>query len=376
MNLYAKSNGIWVVDFTDENGNRCRKSTGTRDKAEAKRRAPAILRGEEVKPEVVAAKPAAAPLGSTMKGLFRRCMNHPEVWRNAKSQATLRSNERIINAIPVTRRDGTSVEFGDLLLTEVDKRILEEVKEYLLAKNYRSTTVKRKMVMIGRALSEAVDRWDILEHKPRAKPVKITVEARKRVLSEKEEAAVFAALEARQIKQPTGDWLRMTYLFRFLLDTGCRKGEAEKLRLHWIVKDGDRHYLELPGWATKSGKGRSVPLSSRIIAMLPYLSANGVKTADDDTDPGLMLFPFKGNFIWYRWQSIVADVRRQKGLDLSDCVIHSLRHTTVTRLLKGGMDIDRVADWVGHSDPQVTRGHYRHADRTWLDAGLEVLEAG
>ena len=376
MNLYQKPSGLWAVDFKDADGKRQRLSTGTRDKVEALARAARLLQGQTVSHTVSPSAPdaPATPQTVTMEGLFQMCRKHHEVWRNVRAEETLVSNLKIVSGIPVTAKDGTGYTLGQMPLDLVTRAVLEQVKSHLYAQDYAPASVQRKMTTIGRALNEATTRFDLLEHQPKAKPVKVSDNARKRVLSDREEAAIWKALADREVAQPKMDWKRVGFAYRFLLDTGCRKGELEQIKDSWITQENDgRWFLDIPASATKTGKPRSVPLTARVAEMLPYLRVHGKRDALGDQ--GLFLFPYRDGFLWQRWQSITKDVKKCAGIDLSDFVLHSFRHTTVTRLLEAGIAIDRVADWVGHSDVSITHKTYRHSNKSWLVGGAEALES-
>jgi integrase len=312
----------------------------------------------------------STPLGVTVCALFRRVENAREGWALSKSQATIRSNLKIMRELEIDLPDGRRVPFRDILATEVTKGVLRGLVHELEARGYAPATVKRKLDMVSKALSLAAE-WDIIPGRPTMPKLGGAKNTRTRVVSEREEDAIFEAIAARHAANPSADWVRFGYLIAFLLDTGCRKGEAENLRREWITEVNDRHRLTIPGWATKNGKPRTIPLTPRIVDALPYLTANGVE-AVDPAPRGLLLFPYRGGFIWYRWQGVVADLKA-RGLDLSDVVVHSFRHTTLTRLSERGLPIEKLADWAGHGDIKVTWGTYRHAEASSLDVGADLL---
>lgn len=347
MRLFQKPSGVWAVDYVcPETNKRARVSTGQTDKAEARKRVAAILAGERPAEDNTAPPPpsSSTPVGVTMDALFRRVENAREGWAHSKSQATIRSNLKIMRGMEIDLPDGRRVPFRDVQVTEVSKGVLRGFVQELEARRYAPATVKRKLDMVSKALTLA-EEWDIISARPKMPRMETPSNARTRVVSEREETAVFEAIAARHATQPTADWVRFGYLVAFLLDSACRKGEAEALREEWITQVGDRHRLTIPGWATKNGKPRTIPLTPRVVEALPYLIEHGVD-ARPPQPRGRLLFPYRGGFIWYRWQIIVGDLKAL-GFDLSDVVIHSFRHTTLTRLSERGMGIEKVADWAG-----------------------------
>ena len=61
------------------------------------------------------------------------------------------------------------------------------------------------------------------------------------------------------------------------------------------------------------------------------------------------------------------------GIDISDVTLHTLRHTALTRLARGGMDLRRLQLWAGHSDPKITAERYVHTRADDLVGGLDIL---
>lgn len=374
MNLYQKPSGIWAVDYVDEQGVRRRVSTGTRDKGEARRKVAIIMGGE--RPAENASVPVRQPttssaIGLDLGGLLHRCETSPDGWREARAQATIRSNVKIIRGLEV-EHNGRRVRAEDIAVTQITKVTLTALKDALQDKGYAPASVKRKLDMVGRALVLAED-WGIIDAKPSLPKVKQPDNARQRVLTLQEEAAAFRAIDRRIVEQPTMDWQRLKVLFRFLLDTGCRKSEAENVRLDWISRSPNGIYrLTIPKWVSKSGKSREITLTDAVIEALPFLEANGVRARPNEV-PGLKLFPYKHGFVLYRWKQIVEDVKGGDGLDLSDVVLHTFRHTNITRLLEMKWPIERVARWAGHSDISITNAIYTHLRADEMDAGADLL---
>jgi hypothetical protein len=67
------------------------------------------------------------------------------------------------------------------------------------------------------------------------------------------------------------------------------------------------------------------------------------------------------------------DVERETGMDLTGVSIHTIRHTVLTRLARGGMGLAQLQMWAGHSDPKITAERYLHLMPNDLVAGLSIL---
>lgn len=87
----------------------------------------------------------------------------------------------------------------------------------------------------------------------------------------------------------------------------------------------------------------------------------------------LVFFPMTQGTAWYLFDQAKADVLAKHGVDLSDVTLHTLRHTCLTRLAKGGLDLIRLQKWAGHSDPKITTERYAHIMPSNLMEGLLML---
>jgi hypothetical protein len=65
-------------------------------------------------------------------------------------------------------------------------------------------------------------------------------------------------------------------------------------------------------------------------------------------------------------------IRARDAVGAPDVRLHDLRHFNVTQLIRTGMDIRTVADFLGHSDPSLTLRVYSHAieERNWAAATI------
>lgn len=358
MRLYQKPSGIWAVDYVDpQTRERRRVSTGRRDKVDARRVAKDIVAGR-VEPEGSPAPAAKVTGKSTMDDLWTRCENtiwHP---REIRSLATLASNLKILRSVDIETPQGRR-RFADLDPVDIRFSHLEALSQALFARGYASGTVKRKMDMVGKSLSQAA-KWEIIPARP-PMPTVTPGGPRERVLTEAEEKAIFKAVAARQDLEPNRDWRRYAYLLRFLMDTACRLGEALACTEAWFEETERGWVLNIPASVTKNGKGRLIPLTSAVIESLPYLRTVAVRGR---------LFPMSAGTAQYMWRNITKDLE-ELGFDLSDAVLHTFRHTKLTRLAKmPGFGIQRVSKWAGHSDIKITAKVYAKLDVDDLWAGV------
>jgi integrase len=371
----TKPNGILYLDVQIDDGagglKRQRVSCDTRDLKEAeKQRREWIVgihpkhpsRGAVVAPKGRAADADTATsrnvrqTGMTMEKLFDRCHRDPEVWGKAKAKATIRSNIRLLNE-----------RIGDVLVAEMTRNRLKALVEEMTADGYAPASIKRKLDMVSKALRMATEEYEDDNGQPllSAKPTmpKLVIENLKdRILKPEEELLVFAALDARVVAQPARQWRRFAMFVRVLLDTGFRRGEGLLLGPDSVevltVGERKHPFLSLPRYQTKNGKPRMVPCSAAIIELLPELNAQAVDGK---------WFPLAGT-AFYMWQGIRDDVKAMGG-NIDDVGLHTLRHTCITRLAQGGMELQRLSLWAGHSDVSITAKRYSHINAADLLRG-------
>jgi integrase len=238
------------------------------------------------------------------------------LWRGKSCERQFYSN--VLQAIAL---------LGDDL--EVTTHQVAQLKRYYESKGLKPATVNQKLVNLHSCLLYGNENgW--LSAIPKFSFDKIDNEnSRLRLLSAIEEKALF-------------DWLRtndeqMAGFCELLLLTGCRCGEL--LAATQVNIDGN--WLRL--YETKSGKGRRIPLTPR-----------AKELAD-------ALIPFKHSYadVYACWN------RAKKACGLGEdtsLVLHSLRHTSATRLLKKCANIKVVKEFLGHASLKTTERYAKLHD--------------
>ena len=129
-------------------------------------------------------------------------------------------------------------------------------------------------------------------------------------------------------------------LWECLIFTGCRVSEL--LNLTWDkIKDGFLHLVD-----TKTGDDRFVPIFDEVEKILAKRKKMGLEKP----------FPLSIHAVEHAWRM----VRKKLGMEHEkDFVMHSLRHTCITRLLKRKIGIEVVQKIVGHKDIRMTQ-RYNH----------------
>lgn len=225
-----------------------------------------------------------------------------------------------------------------------DQEMLDSVIGSLRERGNSNATINRKMAALSKLLRKAHKMGDIynlpefVRQKERA--------GRIRFLEYEEEKRLFSAVKAR-----CEESYRLSI---FLVDTGCRLGEA--IGITW----NDIQESRATFWFTKSNRSRTVPLTKRArkSTEIPHERLKG---------PFSMLNQVRFRQIW-------NDAKLEIGLGTDDQVVpHILRHTCASRLVRGGIDIRRVQMWLGHQTLQMTM-RYAHLATHDLDSCVKVLE--
>jgi len=169
-------------------------------------------------------------------------------------------------------------------------------------------------------------------------------------------------------------------LFRFLVETGARWGEARQIT--WADVDLERHRLILRPATTKNRRGRQLPLKPSLCQELEGLLATHHAVLDraPRKDDPVFLTP-RGK----RWGTDSGNVRRMlqalleaAGIDLVNehgehVDVHSLRHTCATRLARAGWPMAKLQRFMGHADPRTTQRYYDHLEVEDLEGALELV---
>jgi integrase len=222
----------------------------------------------------------------------------------------------------------------------------------------KPATVHRELGIFRQVIEHARREWGIsLPENPLSLVSRPKVQnARDRRLDPKEEAYLFAALEAGS----TGDLTKrnpwMLPLVKLALETAMRQGEIVSLTWNHIELDRATAYLPL----TKNGQAREVPLSSRAIAIL-----KGLPRSIDGR-----VFPITQNALQMAWERALKRARKAYVEDcaeqgarasanfLGDLRFHDLRHEATSRLAEKLSNILELASVTGHKDLQMLKRYY------------------
>lgn len=163
---------------------------------------------------------------------------------------------------------------------------------------------------------------------------------------------------ARRVNSPS-----LVGLITFMVNTGCRKGEAIEAQWTWV--DFDTGYLRIPAtkeWQPKNGKPREVPLSDAVMAVLSGPRQHPTHLFTSIHGRPLRRFPKE---LW-------GVAMREAGLTGGP---HQLRHTYASHFLRSNPDLQLLAQIIGHSSIKVTE-LYAHFLPGHLERGRNAVNLG
>ena len=289
--------------------------------------------------------------GSTHMTLKEGFEKAARLWAGTKNEALAISNaEDILKYFgpDTTFRSLTDDNIRDLvdwLRTRTHPKAKRKQAPLSNATINRKLAALSKMTSIARKAGEPI-RYDI----PHLKES----EGRLRFLTKAEETAVLADLRDNEGEA-------MYEFVAFAIDTGGRLSELLQLTPRTIVQTSAGHAAFFAGNTTKSGKSRTVPLTSRA-------SSIALKRSQ-----GSSLWPANWNqhTVTHAW----ARMRTRLGLaGDTEFVFHACRHTCGTRLLEATGNLALVKDWLGHSDIRVTT-RYAKVVTSSLNSAVQALES-
>lgn len=285
----------------------------------------------------------------TMKEFEARFMAHVETRCSEKQRTVAFYREKMANMTAFAP-------LGSAKVDRVDEGLIERYVQHR-RKEVSPATVNRHLATLRKALRLAQE-WKLLDRVPR---IRMLPGERNRefVLGRRAEPGYPAACP-----QPLRDAAAL------ILDTGLRVGEAVGLRWSDVSLDpvgGAKFgFVRVRQGKSKNAK-RNVSLTAR---------ARSVLAARREEAVGEWVFPGEREGKPIVGTSLAHQHKRVRDmLELpGDFVIHSLRHTMLTRLGEAGVDAFTIMRIAGHSSITVSQ-RYVHPTSEAMERAFEKLEA-
>jgi len=205
------------------------------------------------------------------------------------------------------------------------------------------TMANRALAVFSRMLGLAI-RWGWRTDNPARGTERNQEQKRTRYLSQPEIRALTDALANLPDQQAAN-------VFRLMLLTGCRKGEA--LSARWSQIDLEAGVWIKPGSTTKQKTEHRVPLSAAAIALL-----EGIDRHSDFVFPGQIEGQHRQE-VKAQWENLCAAARLVDAAGEKTVRMHDLRHTYASVLASAGLSLPIIGALLGHSQPATT-ARYAH----------------
>jgi len=230
---------------------------------------------------------------------------------------------------------------GCLKVPYVTRRDIEALHKSFQDRPYQAN---RALALLSKMFSLAVS-WDWRETNPVLGIERYQEEKRDRWLDQEELDRMWAVLD-QYPTHPTA------YVFKFLLLTGARKGEA--LNAKWDQFDLEKGVWTKPSHMTKQKKKEHLPLSEKTIELLHALkkiTPHGSSYLFPGRIPGEPIKEIKT-----LWNTIL------KKAGLENVRVHDLRHTHASHLVSSGLSLSIVGKLLGHTQASTTQRYAHLAD--------------
>lgn len=323
---FVKYRDKWAVAFTDKDGKRVRRSLGTDDLAEAKRRLPVYL------------KQMTGPVGETVKGLWEAYGRDKEGKRIVENMKF--SGKPILAAFGSLRPDDVTV---------------AACRAY--AKNRRAQGRKPGTVWTELNHLRIVMNWAV---KARHIPAAVYVELPKKPAPRDRRLTKAEAIRLQAAADPAHVKLAIT----LMLGTAARKGAI--LDLTW-----DRVDFKA-GLITYADAGDDGLRKGRATVRMNSMVRRGLEKAKKAaTSP--YVIEWGGKKVGSIKRGFAASVKAA-GLAGKGVTPHVLRHTAATLMAEAGRPMEEIAAVLGHSDSTITERVYAKFNPAYLKESTDALD--
>lgn len=174
-----------------------------------------------------------------------------------------------------------------------------------------------------------------------------------RYLSESEKIRLFKVLE--NAEKYIRDIVYVAYY------TGMRRGEI--FSLQWNDIDFDAGHINIDKDKSKSGKGRNIPMHSKVIDVfknIEYKNKSEIVFKSPVTSGQL-------NNITKSWHTLM------KNAEIESFRFHDLRHNFASTLVMKGVELASVRELLGHSDFKMTL-RYAHLSPSYKKKDIDLMD--
>ena len=243
--------------------------------------------------------------------------------------------------------------FGEYRLTEITPALIDDFRQMRKKQGVKPSTINRQFKILRRMLNLARKRWQWIKETPTIEMEQNADTKRVRHLSFEEFNKLLKCCES---------WLRDIVIIAAW--TGLRQGNI--LNLKWNQVDLMAKVITLNGKETKNKEDLRIPIASHAYNVLEVtMKKNDSKSPYVFNDNNGMLF--KAGRIQLNFKKAL------KCAEIEDFRFHDLRHCFASWHRQSGVDLDTLAELMGHKDTRMTR-RYAHITPVHLRKAVELLE--
>ena len=303
--------------------------------------------------------------GLTISEYFDRWIKDKE---KTVKETTIRTNRILFNIASGIVIDGNGDTFGNLKIVDIEAQNIRDVQDGMIKAGKSTRTVNDTISLVKSVLQSAVDVDRIITWNPAngIRRIKRTEPMAKhtyhRALTEEETKVFFKTAKERN------SWYYNLYCF--LIDTGCRCGEAGAL----LNSDISRQVIHVSKTVTRTAEGtyrigdeaktkagtRDIPIrplarqaidNQRAVNRMLGNGVTGINDTVFESPRGGLLSDTCVN-------QDIARICKAAGID--KFTAHAFRDTFATRCVESGMQPKTLQEIMGHTDIAMTMNLYAH----------------
>lgn len=293
-------------------------------------------------------------------------------------EATTRTYKALYAQIGNVAIDDSGTTFGSLRVKDVDVRQIRALQAVFL-KKYSTRTANDRISLLRSVFQSAVDDDRIITFNP--------VNAVRRV--KRTEQPARESIHRALTREETNKFLDASAdsyyhnLYVFLLNTGCRIGEAAALQLRDVSKTSvhvARTITRTEAGGYKIGEDTKTAAGNRIIptnaqaaeAIKRQRAFNRVVFGDEKGLTDTVFRSTRGKLL--KSTHVNEDIKRIcKAAGIEYFSVHAFRDTFCTRCVESGMPPKTLQTIMGHSDISMTLGLYAHCEQATAEAQLKAV---
>lgn len=249
--------------------------------------------------------------------------------------------------------NGLKMFFGSYTLSEITPALIDEFKQKRKAEDVKPATINRQLTIFKRMFNLAKKRWMWIKEIPAIEMEAKADQKRVRHLSFDEYHRLFACCD---------EYLKPIVIIAAW--TGLRQGNILKLETKQV--NLFERTITLDGKEMKNGESLVIPIASPAFEALK----EAMKVPHINSP---YIFCKKDGAPYQKWNIQKSFKRAVKIAGIKDFRFHDLRHCFASWNRQAGVDVDTIADLLGHKDTRMTR-RYAHITPVHLNKAVECLE--